>query len=585
MRLKAEDSAPEGEPSMGAGMPTPSSPRLSARVERERLSFLAEASDVLASSLDLETTLESVARLAVPRLADGCLIDLLDDAGRLTRAAVVHAEPDAGAALRELGRKARPVRGRPSAGVQTLQTGRAELVTVTPDREHPPDVQALLDRVRPQSEIVAPLLDRSGAAFGVLSLITGPGRRALGPGDVPLAVDLAHRAALAIENARLYGLVQAERDRLRQVLDALPEAVILTDARGNSVLMNQATETVLGTRPTSLQASWEALHPRRPDGRLLDADELPIARVIATGQELRGEHLLIRHLTSGRKVEILVNTAPLRGVNRRISGAVSIFQDVTELQGLNRQKDAFIAAVSHDLRNPLTVVRGYAELLLRRLRRTDPPNRERMIEGLARIERTATHTIGLLNELLDIARLEMGASFDLDAREVDLVELAERAARDNVPSRTAGPRLRLDRPPAGSLIGTWDAARTERVLANLLTNAVKFSPDGGEIRVKVEQRGPDEAGRHWAAVSVRDEGVGIPAEELPRIFDRLYRASNVDGLIAGAGIGLASSKSIAELQGGRIDVESSRGAGSTFTLLLPLEHAEPERKNSPAGPV
>jgi signal transduction histidine kinase len=226
------------------------------------------------------------------------------------------------------------------------------------------------------------------------------------------------------------------------------------------------------------------------------------------------------------------------------------------------RRDAFLATVSHDLKNPLSLIAGQAQLLRRVADREGALSASRIGEGLGRIEASIARMNGMVDELVDIARLEFGQPLDLQRRPMDLVGLARGKVSEyeHTTDRHAF-RVAADT----ELIGEWDAARLERVLDNLLSNAIKYTPDGGVIDVIVV-RDDDETGS-WAVVSVRDPGVGIPALDVPHIFERFQRAGNV-GRISGSGIGLAVARQIVEQHGGSISAESVEGEGSTFTVRL-----------------
>jgi signal transduction histidine kinase len=190
-----------------------------------------------------------------------------------------------------------------------------------------------------------------------------------------------------------------------------------------------------------------------------------------------------------------------------------------------------------------------------------PP--ERLAAGLATIEETGERMLALVNELLDVARLRMGQTLDLDRAPTDLVALARRAA-DAQQHTTERHRIRVES-RADELVGEWDAARLGRVLGNLLDNAVKYSPEGGEVVVELA------AEDGLAVLRVRDRGIGIRLADRERIFRPFQRGTNVGRGIAGTGIGLAGARQIVEQHGGTISVESEGGAGSTFTVRLPLD--------------
>ena len=243
-----------------------------------------------------------------------------------------------------------------------------------------------------------------------------------------------------------------------------------------------------------------------------------------------------------------------------------------------RLRDDFLAAVSHDLRSPLTAIKAAAELGRRRLERPGPAPAGELAAELARVEAAAEKMARQINELLDVARLQAGQRLELHRRPVDLVALARAAAEEH--GRTSlRHRIRVEASPE-AVVGAWDGFRLERVLDNLLSNAVKYSPAGGEIAVcvAVERDGA------WARLAVRDAGVGIPAADLPRVFERFHRAGNV-GAVAGTGIGLAGARQIVEQHGGTLAVQSREGAGSTFTVRLPLASggAAPHHRPDPSA--
>jgi len=192
--------------------------------------------------------------------------------------------------------------------------------------------------------------------------------------------------------------------------------------------------------------------------------------------------------------------------------------------------------------------------------------RSKLSEGLHAIDQTATRLTAMINELLDVARLQMGRPLLLDRQQTDLVALAQQVATELQPS-TDRHDLVVEAQTERTT-GPWDRARLERVISNLVSNAIKFSPEGGRVTLVLrhEQRGTEP----WAALDVRDEGIGIPPEDVPRIFERFYRGSNVQGAIEGTGLGLAGAAQIVQQHGGRLDVKSEQGQGSIFTMYLPF---------------
>jgi signal transduction histidine kinase len=241
-----------------------------------------------------------------------------------------------------------------------------------------------------------------------------------------------------------------------------------------------------------------------------------------------------------------------------------------------RTRDEFLASAAHDLRNPLSAVRGYAQILRRQAGRDAPVPPERLTEVASQIERATRQMGALVDELVDLARLQIGHTLELEPRPTDLVTLAARvvAERQEATSQHA---LRLES-TLPALVGEWDGPRLERVVGNLVANAIKYSPDGGAVRVGVRETTVD--GARWAELAVADSGMGIPRDELPRVFERFYRGRQVVGRIGGSGIGLAAAREIVAQHGGTLAVESTEGAGTTFTMRLPLTDGAPAERES-----
>jgi signal transduction histidine kinase len=237
-----------------------------------------------------------------------------------------------------------------------------------------------------------------------------------------------------------------------------------------------------------------------------------------------------------------------------------------EAEASLRARDETLATISHDLRTPLTSIRGLAQLLQRRLARGAAMTTEELTERLGRIEEQTVLMARMIDDLLDVARIEAGRPLELRRESCDLAALVQKSAAD-VQRTTDRHRLHVVAEDA-PIVGSVDAARLERVVLNLLTNAVKYSPDGGDVALTVR---PDPDSIGWAILAVRDGGIGIPSEDLPRIFERFYRASNVGDQLRGTGLGLAGARQIVEQHGGEIAVSSEPGAGTTFTVRLPLD--------------
>src|SRR5207248_4442319 len=283
-----------------------------------------------------------------------------------------------------------------------------------------------------------------------------------------------------------------------------------------------------------------------------------IAETLRTGELIRGELMLTDSKTDTER-HVEVSAVPMKDDADLTTGAVVLFHDITQMRRTDQIRRDFVANVSHELRTPLSILRGYIETLL------DTPRTSR--EELARIlQIMGRHSkrLGLLvDDLLSLAQLE-SSSAKLEIGEVQLSDLFEHVLRD-WKERLAGKHLRLivDLPPDMLPIRA-DETRLQEVFYNLLENAVKYSRENGQIRLQAAQRGPE------IVLSVSDDGIGISKDQLPRIFERFYRADKARSReLGGTGLGLAIVKHIAQLHGGRVEGESALGRGTTIRLILP----------------
>jgi signal transduction histidine kinase len=400
------------------------------------------------------------------------------------------------------------------------------------------------------SDIHLLFLDQLGESIGiVLSTITANMR----------AEDLVQEQAARAEAE--YGLA-----RLRQVVDVMPEAILIADASGRVYLSNAAAAEIMGVVPeTMVLAADGAPGARRVDGGTYVPADHPLARAVFHSEVVRGEQLVITNSITGREVPILVNSAPLSDGQGHPAGGVAVFQDISPLRDLDRQKDEFLAAISHDLKTPATIIKGNANLLQRAVARGDNEGSAQISEGLEVIDESTAQLVRLVDELLDLTRLRMGHELELDTGPADLIKIVRRLA---VEYQKISPRHTIQveaRNPR--VVGDWDEARIERIVSNLISNAVKYSPRGGEIMIEASQEERDQ--QEWAVLIVRDNGIGIPPAELERVFEPYYRASNTAGTVSGSGIGLAGTRHIVEQHGGHIAVESQAG-DTRFTVRLPL---------------
>ncbi|MEX2373531.1 MAG: ATP-binding protein [Dehalococcoidia bacterium] len=442
------------------------------------------------------------------------------------------------------------------------------------DGSDAPDMPSLLRRVdlEGRTEVESVHVSATGRRFPALVTLSRRTDEAGAPaGYVFVSRDLTAykqadeaRSMLVRERAARAAAEAAQR-HLQQLIDVFPEAILITDADGRLTMTNAVSRDLMG----EIEPGTDMVHGAQsrlltPDGTPCISTALPLARALDTGDQVRGEQLQVRAV-SGEQVPVLVSAASVSDAEGRASGGVMVLQDISVLRELDRQKDDFLATVAHDLKTPLTIISGNTQLLERRARHLDNTVAAPFSDLLRSTRRTTRRAATMVDELLDITRIQMRRPLALDRTLVDLAALASDAVTDLM-ATSERHEIRLQ---ADEAIGTWDRDRLYRVISNLIENAVKFSPDGGPIDVCVARVCDDEGGP-WCELSVRDQGVGIPPEELPLIFERFYRASNVSGRIHGSGIGLTAARQIVEAHGGSVSIDSTPGAGTRVALRLPV---------------
>jgi PAS domain S-box-containing protein len=263
--------------------------------------------------------------------------------------------------------------------------------------------------------------------------------------------------------------------------------------------------------------------------------------------------------------EGLVYAAARDVTERKLSDTERAALLVSEQAAVLASKDGFLVSVSHDLQQPLTIIKGQAQVLQRRLARGENIDKERLDRALGYINAAVMRMRGMLQDLLDSTLEQAGHPLGLLLSPTDLVLLMHQAVAEY---QLAFDLHRFEfKPEQAGLWANVDAARIQRVIENLLSNAIKYSPEGGPIRVAFGTPG---AGEPNVLFTVQDWGMGIPVADVPLVFDRFHRGANVVGRIAGNGLGLAGARQIVEMHGGVISVESQEGIGTTFTVRLPV---------------
>jgi two-component system phosphate regulon sensor histidine kinase PhoR len=358
---------------------------------------------------------------------------------------------------------------------------------------------------------------------------------------------------------------RAEEDELniRTILGAMRDGLAVVDADGRVGLLNAASRQLFAINDERLGAN--VMETFR-DTMVADV----VTRTLRTGATAT-ESINLRGASSSGDRRVAVTSLPMKQEDGAMRGAVVLFHDVTQLQQLEQVRREFVSNVSHELRTPLSIFRGYLETLLDE---PDLPPEERA-RILQVMEKHSTRLHSLVDDLLSLARLE-APDPHLKPAPVSVDQFLRRVAKE-WEKKTAAQQLRIvlelesDLPTISA-----DEARMEEVVYNLLDNAVKYSSAGGQIRLRAQRA---EAGH--VAISVTDEGAGIAAADLPRIFERFYRADKARSReVGGTGLGLAIVKHIAQLHGGSVEAESQLGRGTTIRVILPIAHGEAEAQSA-----
>ncbi len=371
----------------------------------------------------------------------------------------------------------------------------------------------------------------------------------------------AKRVGLALESifARQQELdrqIAGRESGTQTILSAMQDGLLVVDRRRRITLMNRTFQKLFELRDPAVGV------PLLDEVRHATLDWL-IAETLRTGEAMRSELNLADSRTHSER-HIEVSAVPIKKAADETTGAVVICHDITELKRLDQIRSDFVANVSHELRTPLSILRGYIEMLL------DNPktSREELARILAIMERHSKRLGRLVDDLLSLARLESSnASLELSA--VRIEDLFNNVIRDWKEKLTAkNLKVIVDLPPDAPTF-RGDETRLQEVLYNLLENAVKYSRENGQIHLRAAKRGSE------LVLSVTDNGLGISKDDLPRIFERFYRADKARSReLGGTGLGLAIVKHIAQLHGGRVEAESELGKGTTIRVVLPVGTAK-----------
>ncbi len=353
---------------------------------------------------------------------------------------------------------------------------------------------------------------------------------------------------------------KSQNRMLQTVVETSDVGILVVDGQGHDLLMNQAQRRThfIGLPPGRDDGAEHELLLFEADGLTpIPADERPVTQALQ-GREYRGRIVAIG--TDGSQQHLSVSASPMFDEDDRFDGTVVVFQNVTDLMDAIQTRERFVAEVSHEFRTPLTSIIGYLDLAMEE--DLDPTLRQ----FLTTSQRNAERLLTLVTSLLDAA----ADSSTVSLQEVDLSRLTRYSVESaEVRARNSGLTLTSDLPD--HLLAQADPVKMGQVVDNLLSNAIKYTPDGGSITLSLRcLPGMDEKG-DWAELAVEDTGFGMTDQERAKLFTNFYRTEHVrKAAIPGTGLGLAITQSFVRAHGGEILVASERGAGSTFTVRIPI---------------
>jgi PAS domain S-box-containing protein len=537
------------------------------RIE-EQASFLAEVSKVLASTLDYQQTLTNIAQLVVPELADWFAVDLIDAQRNFELIEVVHTDPEQVQWARTL-RERYPIDlDTPTSTAQVARTGQSALYEEITDEmlvaaARTEEGLAIARRLGCTSIMIVPLMAR-GKTFGVVTFISTAVSRKYDRRDLALAEEVGRRAGMALDNARLYQEVAQARDQLDIILQGVADGIIVYNTFSKIIYANTAAAQLMGYHstqdlqdavPHNIAARYEIVDEQ---GIPIPGSQLTHTRVLAGEREARA---IIGYTKSGHdqpKNWSLVTSRPVLNEQGKVVLVVTIIHDMTERVLTERRKDEFISMASHELKTPVTSLKGFLAILQRRLAQQAD---EQGLYYLTRMDNQLSRLTKLIGDILDISKMQAG-KLALEMEPFDLDTLIEEII-ENVQAATPTHQLTLEGKTNSQIQGDKD--RLGQVFINLLTNAVKYSPRADRVQMSLYRD------QKQAMVSVQDFGIGIHKAQHQKIFERFYQvAEPKDHTYPGLGIGLYIAREIVERHHGQIWVESNMEEGSTFFVSLPI---------------
>jgi signal transduction histidine kinase len=505
--------------------------------------YLLEIARALTQELDLDKLLGRILKIAVEMLAGQAGIVALRSEQGDWRIAVSY--------------------GMPSPFLKVIESFLSEI----PDNEDPerfeiPEINRLLNNLTYAASlglltgVGLPLIARQ-KVVGLLFIFRGYAG-VFSSNDYTLLSSFANQAAVAVQNAQLYSQVTQEKIRLNALLDSMADGILIMDSHNLVERCNPAFSRVVNLPIEKIQGmphEQVILWDQPPQGSTLEQAETggwpltPHAHLYVEGDLKRSDNL--------PALPVGITYAPLLSDEGGLVNIIAIVRDITRYRQAEELKSTFISVISHELKTPVALIKGYVSTL----RLEDAQWDQEMVkDSLAVIEEEADRLAGMIENLLDASRLQSGGLI-LNRTDVNLPGIAQRLAK-RMQIQTTRHQIVVDFPSDFPIL-LGDEGRLEQVLSNLIGNAIKYSPEG-EIRISGQIHQED------VIVCVSDEGPAIPPEDIPHIFDRFYRSPEMARHTKGAGLGLYLARAIVEAHEGRIWVDTAPGKGVQICFSLPI---------------
>ena len=526
----------------------------------ERIRVLHGITSAMVRILELDRLLPEIVRSArALASSDAASLMLIDEAGEVLRIVAQHGLSDEYAQAQRV----------PIERANAIYAGFDQHVEIDL-RASPAGDPALIEREGLARVIAMPLV-HEGALIGAINIYTRDPARRFDEIDVEILHILAAQASIAITNARLYHEERSARRLQDSLLESVADGVLIGFPDG-TLRVNRAAREIFGialSPPVIVRSELaRQVEVRRAEDRaLVQPGNSPLDRALR-GERVNGV-FTFRAVPAGSERTVVANAEPVYGREGAVVAGVVTVHDVTEQREAERQKDEFVSIVSHELKTPLTPLKALAQLLRLRLRRHREEGRpldlESLETNLRTIERQVDRMTGLVNDLLEVSRAGQGR-FELQPTAFDLMSLVREVVQRQTELAGDDGRHRFVVHGPGSLEIRADATRLEQAVANLVTNAVKYSPNGGEVRVGVEPHDAE------VAIAVSDDGIGIGPDDIASLGRPFARGSKRARTFSGMGIGLYLARLVAERHGGSLVLRSEgEDKGATVTIAIPRD--------------